>query len=113
MRLALKAEVSSERTHQCSRQIQPEPCGLSALLKRPEEPLWIRNAAPGIAKADQHTLFVGRGRDREQTRRLAQHCSLAVLGQVEEDLHQTLTVGPHGREAGLDDPLQVDAFVAE
>jgi len=68
---------------------------LGISLEGVEEPLRVGNAASGIAKANRYSQSFALGAHRQFFPRLFFHGALAVLGQVEEDLHQALPVSPH------------------
>ena len=97
-------QVTFKAAHQSAREIKAEPGRLGILLKGMEEPLRVGNPATGIAKANGDAQSVAPGSHDQFLLRLFLHGALAVLGQVEEDLHQALPVGPHRRQIVFDLP---------
>ena len=86
---------------------------MCALLERAEQPVGILDAASRVAKPHYYTLLFGASSHRKLTPCLPQHSSLAILGEIQKDLHQTLPVRPNGRQTRLDMPLHVDTLIAE
>src|SRR5690349_8797915 len=80
------------------------------MLEWPEQPLGTGYSAARVAKLYDHSLLFDSGVDGQLTARLVQKGAFAVLGEVEEDLHQTLPVGPDHRQALIYGPSQLDVF---
>jgi hypothetical protein len=90
-------QVAFKAAHQSAREIKAQPGRLGILLKWMEEALRVGDAAAGIAETNGDTQALAPGTHGQFLSLLFLHGSFAVLSQVEEDLHQTLTVRPHGR----------------
>src|SRR5580658_1678265 len=91
-------QVAFKTAHQGARKIKAQPGRLGVLLKRMEEPLRVCNPPAGIAEANRDSQVLAPGTHGQFLPLSFLHGALAVLCQVEEDLHQALTVSPHRRQ---------------
>jgi hypothetical protein len=82
-------------------------------LKRAEETFGMLDTTAGVPDANHDALSFGTGDDAELPGRAVQHGALAILGEVEKDLHQALPVGPNSRKARLDVPQHLNALFAQ
>jgi len=112
LRRGFVSQVSLERPHERARKVQAKAGSPGLFLKRPEEEIRIRHAAPGIAHAHDNFLFLDAGGDGELSLHLAQQRALTILDQVEENLHQTLAVCPYGWDIRCDVPMRMDSMFA-
>ncbi len=80
---------------------------MRAGLEWAEQTFGMRDAAAGVLDANYHTLAFGAGGNFERANGLIEHGALAILGEIEEDLHQALAVGPDGGQSGLDVPCEL------
>jgi len=83
------------------------------MLERTEQSLGLGYSAASITEPYSYALLLDSGRDAKLAARLVQQCTFAVLSQIEEDLHQTLPVGPYRRNTWLHEPSQLDVFFAQ
>ena len=106
-------QVTLETAHQGARQIKTKPGGMRLRLEWMKESLRVSYPASGIVEANRHPHSFPPGAHGQLLSLLVLHGALAILGQVEEYLHQALPVGPYGRQIFLQLPLAGDPAIPQ
>ena len=106
-------QVALETAHQGARQIETEPGRLRVYLKRMKKTFRVSHSAPAVAEPNHHPIRLPPGIHRQFLPPLFLHGAFAVLGQVQEYLHEALPVGPHRGQIFLNLPPAGDARVPE
>ena len=106
-------QVALETAHKGARQVEAKPGGLRVYLEWMKETFRVSHSAPGIAEPNHHPIRLSPGVHRQFLSLLLLHGAFAILGQVQEYLHQALPVGPHRVLIFLNLPSAGDSCVPQ
>src|SRR5437588_1056208 len=90
-------QIAAETLHDGARHKKAQPTRLPA-LKRPEQIFRSSDADASILEADNHTACFLRRGHAQPLRLCGLHRALAVLCQIQEDLNESVAVGPNQRQ---------------
>src|ERR1700737_2558599 len=94
-RSRLVSKFTTKAAHNRSGNVKPEAACLGTRLKLPEEILWRSDTSSGIFESNYyHPPLLLRGNSNEFYS-CGGHSPLAVFGQVQENLNQSVPIGPN------------------
>src|SRR5207302_1075799 len=94
-RTGLVGQFTAETLHYRARHKKAQAPRLSTALKRPEQIFRTSDADAGILEADNHPGCFLRRCYTQPLRLRELHCTLAILGQIQEDLNESVAVRPN------------------
>src|SRR5438132_779839 len=111
-RTGFVGQLTAETSHYRTRHIKPQPTKVSTALKRSEQ--IFRGADPNasIFEADNDPAIFLRRLHAQSLRFCRQHCMLAILCEIQEDLNESIAVRPNEGQRFSDLPYNLDSRFA-
>jgi hypothetical protein len=106
-------QIALETAHQRAGKVKSQASRLCVGLKGMKEPLRVSHPAPGVTETNRYPQTFLTGAYRQLPALPFLHGALAVLGKVQEHLHQTLAVCPNRRQVVSDLPVAADPRFAQ
>src|SRR5919109_325605 len=108
-RSGLVGQFTAETPHDRARHIKPQPTNVSTALKRSEQIFRGGDPDASIFEADNDPAIFLRRLHAQSLRLCRQHRMLAILCEIQEDLNESISIGPNEGQWFSDLPYGLDS----